>query len=150
MNSMSKVHAIELDHIVLNVEDVERSVSFYTELMGFGAERLAEYRRGEVLFPSVRINASTLIDIFPPKMWKRDDAPAEGRVNMNHFCIALSFDDWKELRKRLETAGVEFHRDRTVNFGARGDGISMYFFDPDGNEIEARYYENLPGFRGAV
>jgi extradiol dioxygenase family protein len=50
-------------------------------------------------------------------------------------------DDWQALRERLNSGNVEIFKDRTVNFGARGDGISMYFRDPEGNEIEARYYE---------
>lgn len=130
---------IILDHIVLNVQDVERSVEFYTRVLQCEAERLDQFRSGFVPFPSVRLNRDTIIDLFPPKMFQSDRAGGSFN-NLNHFCIALEQLDWESLRARLEERGIELFRDRSVNFGAKGDGISMYFRDPDGNEIEARYY----------
>lgn len=132
---------IILDHIVLNVQDVERSVEFYTRVLQCEAERLDQFRSGMVPFPSVRLNRDTIIDLFPPEMGKFDQGAAN-RNNLNHFCIALDRDDWEKLRVRLKDREIKLFRDGSVNFGAKGDGISMYFRDPDGNEIEARYYEN--------
>ena len=54
-----------MDHIVLNVRDMGRVLDFYQNVLGLPAERLAEFRRGEVPFPSVRISADTVIDLFP-------------------------------------------------------------------------------------
>ncbi len=136
--------AVNLDHIVLNVGDVDRSISFYSEVLCFEAVRLDEYRRGEVPFPSVRINRDTLIDIFPPKMWADVSSEKPGKPNLNHFCVALAYDEWCHLRERIEAREIPITRDRTINFGAHGDGISMYFRDPDDNLIEARYYEDKP------
>ena len=51
-----------LDHIVLNVQDVERSLEFYNGCLGLAAERVDGWRSGELPFPSVRINEATLID----------------------------------------------------------------------------------------
>jgi extradiol dioxygenase family protein len=121
---------------------VDASVDFYTKVLGFSVERLHAFREGSVPFPSVRINPNTLIDIFPPRMWQADGESPGGAPNLNHFCLALAVDDWNALRERLDTNRIELSKDRSVNFGARGEGISMYFHDPDGNEIEARYYED--------
>ncbi len=131
-----------LDHIVLNVREISTSLNFYTSILQFYAERVPEFESGSVPFPSVRINANTVIDLFPPRMWEGGQAAEGKRSNLNHFCISLGFSDWSALRRRLTAAGVELHRDMSRNWGARGDGISMYFYDPDGNEIEARYYED--------
>ncbi len=133
---------MELDHIVLNVSDVEAAVGFYVDVIGLETERLDKYRSGEVLFPSVRINEQTIIDLFPPQMWLADNEQKAARPNLNHFCLALRRDEWDSLRQRLAERNIELSRDRTVNFGAKGNGISMYFRDLDGNEIEARYYES--------
>ena len=133
---------VMLDHNVLNVCDVNASVEFYTKVLQFEVERLELYEAGQVPFPSVRINADTVIDLFPPKMWDNGQPSAKKFKNLNHFCIALSYTDWSALRERLAAHGSELHRDRSRNWGAKGEGISMYFFDPDGNEIEARYYES--------
>lgn len=130
-----------LDHIVLNVSDIDASIEFYRNILQFSIERLDEYTDGKVPFPSARINADTLIDLFPPRMWQSGEQGGTHN-NLNHFCLALALDEWQALRERLEANNIEIFKDRSVNFGARGDGISMYFRDPDGNEIEARYYES--------
>jgi len=54
-----------LEHIVRNVENEETMLRFYSGAMGFTTERLQEYLDGKVPFPSVRINADTIIDLFP-------------------------------------------------------------------------------------
>ena len=131
-----------LDHIVLNVREISSSLNFYTNILQFDTERVPEFEAGSVPFPSVRINAKTVIDLFPPRMWEGDQTAEGKRSNLNHFCVSLEFSAWSALRQRLMAAGVELHRDMSRNWGARGDGISMYFYDPDGNEIEARYYED--------
>ena len=130
-----------LDHIVLNVRDITASLDFYKRILQFEPERVADFDSGMVPFPSVRINDDTVIDLFPPKIWASKQAPDGNRNNLNHFCLALDHAGWTALRQRLIAAGIELHRDMSRNWGAKGDGVSMYFFDPDGNELEARYYE---------
>jgi catechol 2,3-dioxygenase-like lactoylglutathione lyase family enzyme len=65
---MGKINIIELDHIVLNVGDIDRSLKFYTEVLGLKGERVDEFRAGKVSFPSVRITDQTIIDLFPVKI----------------------------------------------------------------------------------
>jgi len=55
MNAACRV--VGLDHLVINSHDVERSLSFYCDTLGLQAERVEEWRRQEVIFPSVRIDA---------------------------------------------------------------------------------------------
>lgn len=132
-----------LDHIVLNVEDVRAAVDFYEKVVGFEIERLDKFEKGIVPFPSVRINEDTVIDLFPPKMWKGESKENEaGEINLNHFCLTLTEPEWRELLARLKRNEVPIERYSDDNWGARGIGISVYFRDPDGNEIEARYYPN--------
>ena len=56
-----------MDHIVLNVPDIDRSLAFYIDVLGLEPERLEEFRQGKVPFPSVRVSAETVIDLFPMK-----------------------------------------------------------------------------------
>ena len=60
-----------MDHIVLNVEDDEKMIAFYSKVLMFAPERLEEYRTGDVPFPSVRLNSDTVIDLFPKKLWQQ-------------------------------------------------------------------------------
>jgi catechol-2,3-dioxygenase len=128
-----------MDHIVLNAEDIEALVQFYTEIVELESERLAEFRSGKVPFPSVRVNADTVIDLAPKAMWESTQRRTPGRPNLNHFCLTLEKADWEKLRERLTA------RHLTIDgpyprWGAHGNGTSFYFHDPEGNEIEARYY----------
>ena len=54
-----------LDHVVFRVADVERSLAFYVDTLGLAPVRVEEWRAGTVLFPSARVDAHTIIDIFP-------------------------------------------------------------------------------------
>ncbi len=130
-----------MDHIVLNVEDDEKMITFYSTVLLFPTERLEEYHAGNVPFPSVRLNADTIIDLFPKKMWEQSARHGEGRENLNHFCISLSKETWQELLERLKANSVPIEEGPVQRWGAHGTGTSIYFRDPEGNLIEARYYE---------
>jgi catechol 2,3-dioxygenase-like lactoylglutathione lyase family enzyme len=131
-----------MDHIVLNVEDDEKMIAFYSQILMLATERVAEYRAGEVPFPSVRLNPDSIIDLFPKKMWQKNGEPGQGRENLNHFCIALHQEAWENLRNRLKANHVDIEEGPVPRWGAHGKGTSIYFRDPEGNLIEARYYED--------
>ncbi len=131
-----------IDHIVLNVEDDEKMIAFYSKVLMFKTERLEEYRAGDVPFPSVRLNSDTIIDLFPKKMWQKIARTGQDRENLNHFCIALSKGAWEDLLQRLQTNNVDLEDGPAPRWGAHGTGTSIYFRDPEGNLIEARYYES--------
>jgi catechol 2,3-dioxygenase-like lactoylglutathione lyase family enzyme len=130
-----------MDHIVLNVENDEKMVRFYSEVLLLPADRLKEYRKGIVPFPSVRLNADTIIDLFPKKLWQEDASHRNGRENLNHFCVVVSKPDWEDLQKRLQANGTPIEEGPVSRWGAHGTGTSIYFRDPEYNLIEARYYE---------
>lgn len=54
-----------MDHIVLNIENDEKMIHFYTKVLLLTPERIEEYYAGKVPFPSVRMNTGTIIDLFP-------------------------------------------------------------------------------------
>ena len=130
-----------MDHIVLNVEDDEKMIAFYSKVLMLAPERLEEYRAGEVPFPSVRLNSETIIDLFPKKIWQKRSMTGTGRDNLNHFCIAMSKETWEDLRERLRVNNFEIEEGPVPRWGAQGTGTSIYFRDPQRNLIEARYYE---------
>ena len=128
-----------MDHIVLNAEDVEALVQFYTTVVELEPERVEEFREGKALFPSVRLNADTVIDLAPKRMWIGAKPRTVNRPNLNHFCLTLERAEWEKLRDRLHAHRVTVDGPHP-RWGAHGDGTSFYFHDPEGNEIEARYY----------
>ena len=130
-----------MDHIVLNVEDDEKMIVFYTEILMLEPERLEEYRTGKVPFPSVRLSPNTVIDLFPKKMWQNGSSKEQGRKHLNHVCFALGKGDWQELGERLQANAINIEEGPVSRWGAHGTGTSIYFRDPEGNMVEARYYE---------
>jgi catechol 2,3-dioxygenase-like lactoylglutathione lyase family enzyme len=131
------VKITEMDHIVLRVKDVDVSLRFYTELLGLKPERIEQWRAGEVRFPSARLNNDTIIDFFAT-----DQQPIgkDGVRNQDHFCMVIEPTDMDELKSRFEAAGVEIQAGPGKRWGAHGDGISLYIYDPDNNVVELRHY----------
>jgi len=122
------------DHIVLRCADVEVSLAFYRDELGLVPERVEEWRRGEVLFPSVRIDATSVIDLFGVP--RDSENPASGsRGNVDHFCLVIEPTDLDALAARFPEA-----KRADGLFGARGFASSVYLHDPDGNTVELRSY----------
>ena len=131
------VKITEMDHIVLRTRDVEESLRFYTEVLGLQAERVEQWRAGEVRFPSARINADTIIDFFAS-----DEIP-NGRDdvrNQDHYCMVIDETDMDALKARFEDAGIDIQAGPGKRWGSHGDGISLYIYDPDDNVVELRHY----------
>lgn len=121
-----RVQVVGLDHIVLRVADVERSLAFYVGDLGLEPERVEEWRRGEVPFPSVRITPTTIIDLFGADRYGS---------NMDHLCLVIEPTD-------LDALATAFPDARRADglFGAQGYATSVYVHDPDGNTVELRAY----------
>ena len=124
------VRVIGVDHVVLNCVDVERSLAWYVDELGLEPVRVDEWRAGEVLFPSVRVDATTLIDLFPAE---------RSGTNVDHVCLVIESEDLAALAAsgRFDVVG-----DGPVDglFGAQGLATSLYVRDPDGNVVELRAY----------
>ena len=105
------------------------------------AERLEDYRAENEPFPSIRINHHTVIDLFPKKLWEQDISMGQGFRNLNHVCLSLTKKDWEDLRGRLRAHTMAISEGPVQRWGARGSGTSIYVTDPEGNVIEARFYE---------
>ncbi|MFF3848567.1 VOC family protein [Streptomyces sp. NPDC002328] len=116
------------DHLVLNVEDVERSLDFYIGLLGLEPVRVTEWRAGRVPFPSVRVAPETVIDLV---------RRPRGTSNVDHICLTVDPLDWDEF---LRTEPVTLLEGPVERFGARGSATSVYVRDPDGNTVELRWY----------
>ena len=116
------------DHVVLNVADAERSIAFYCNELGLKPERVEQWRNKEVLFPSVRIDDHTLIDLL--------ETPRTGE-NANHICLVVDATDFDAIKA---SGRFEVVDGPDIRWGAQGDATSLYVRDPDGNVVELRYY----------
>ena len=123
-----------LDHVVLLVGDMNIARRFYCDVVGCSVDReLPEYgmlqlRAGASLIDLVDIGSEA-------GAWGRP--PVEGGRNMDHFCIATAGFDPVQIHAHLAAHGVEIVEEG-VRYGATGDGYSVYFNDPFGNQIELK------------
>ena len=124
-----------LDHIGLLVRDVESSLGFYTGVLGLESERVNEWRNGDVTFPSVRLDSSTLIDLFAAS-----DGGEPTANNQDHFCLEIEPIDLANLKTSCIKLGIGIHAGPGTRWGARGDGTSLYIYDPDQNVVELKFY----------
>lgn len=135
-----------LDHVVLWTRNPRASMDFYTRVVGLTPVRFAEFEAGDAPFPSVRVCEDSIIDLSPIASVAGTEAltRADGSAGhpVNHVCLAMSKSEYDSLDQRLRAEGVDTSARLGPNFGAQGWAPqAFYFTDPDGNVIEARYYE---------
>jgi glyoxylase I family protein len=125
-----------IDHVVLRVADLERSLAFYAGVLGLPVER----RRDELGLVHLRAGAS-LIDLVSLQgtLGARGGRAAgpEGR-NVDHLCLRIDPYDEARLIAHLARSGIEPTGRAARNFGAEGEGPSLYLSDPDGNTLELK------------
>lgn len=125
-----------IDHIVLRVADLERSVSFYVEVLGLRVDR----RRPDLGLAQVRAGASLidLVSLDGALGSKGGRGPGlEGR-NLDHVCLRVEPFSFARLHEYFAERGVTVVSQKAKNFGAEGYGPSLFIADPDGNVIELK------------
>lgn len=133
---MIPFNAQRLDHLVLRVRDLEASVKFYVHVLGCTVAR----RRDDLGLIHVQTGTSMidLVSIEGPLGRKGGAPPAAGARNLDHFCLRVEPFDDAVIRRWLAEHNIQPSGPATVNFGAEGDGLSLYLQDPDGNVIELK------------
>ena len=124
----SPIRVNKLGHFVYEVTDIERSVRFWTEVMGF-----EETDRNEIGMVFFRCGADHhVIGLKPSKARRR---PKRGEaLRMEH--LALEVDDIEILFKTRDY--LRENNIPTVFEGRKGAGgnAALHFNDPDGYEFE--------------
>ena len=124
-----------IDHIVLRTKDLEAMIAFYCDVIGCTVER----RQEAIGLYQLRAG-SALIDLVPidGKLGRMGGAApgAEGR-NLDHFCLQIADFDIGQVRDHLRAHGVD-PGEEGLRYGAKGEAMSIYLADPDGNALELR------------
>src|SRR4051794_20727230 len=116
-----------LHHTALISSDVERTVRFYQDLLGFPLTELIDNRdypgSSHFFFDIGNHNLLAFFD-FPGL----DVGPyAEVLGGLHHLAISVEPERWDRLRSKLDEAGVEYLSE---------SGTSIYFRDPNGARLE--------------
>jgi len=123
-----------IDHVVLRVVDLDRTIRFYSDVLGATLEKV----QAEIGLWQLRIG-SALIDLVPVdgRLGAAGGAPpgAEGR-NVDHICFrVLPWDD-AAILGHLAAHGIT--GEIASRYGAEGEGPSIYLADPEGNMLELK------------
>lgn len=125
-----------IDHVVFRVRDPAVSVAFYERVLGC---RLVRERTDLGLF-HLRAGAS-MVDLvaIDGELGRRGgEGPKEEGRNVDHLCLRVEPFDEARIVAHLAHHGVVPEGPATSNFGAEGQGPSLYLCDPDGNVIELK------------
>jgi catechol 2,3-dioxygenase-like lactoylglutathione lyase family enzyme len=120
-----------IDHIVLTAFDVQRTIDFYSKVLGMEPITFAGGRRG-LAFGRQKINLHQAGREFEPKALK----PVPGALDLC-FITGTPLD---AVIAELKVHGVAIAEGPVPKTGALGPMTSVYFRDPDGNLIEVSNY----------
>jgi len=108
-----------INHVVLHVSDLDRSVKFYMEVLGFESRNISA--GGERKMSFLRCGTQGL-DLFEVS------GDVHGGEEMNHMALNVEAEDLDEVMAGLAKAGV--------NTSERTQRNSVFIHDPDGHQIE--------------
>lgn len=120
-----------IDHIVLTVFDLERTLDFYSRVLGMEPVTFAGGRRG-LAFGRQKLNLHQAGREFEPKALK----PGPGAIDL---CF-IAATPLEEVIGVLRSEGVAIIEGPVPKTGALGPMMSVYFRDPDGNLVEVSNY----------
>ncbi|WP_330457861.1 VOC family protein [Streptomyces sp. NBC_00820] len=130
-------------HTGLNVTDLDRSLAFYRDLLGFTllAEGKEDDRRYAFLGGPDRDGAPVLT------LWQQArGAYDDGRAGLHHLAFtAESVDRVRRYESALRDAGVAFAHDGLVAHREGSASGGIFFHDPDGTRLEISVPEGAEG-----
>ena len=124
---------MNIDHLILNVNDIDKSVRFYCDVLGFTNEGQ------DGPFTVIRVDPEFTLQFAP---W--------GTKGNEHYAFALDRANFDACFTRLKERGIpygdSFHSVGNNSGpgnenGARGAGPTIYFNDPNNHLLEIRTYE---------
>lgn len=124
-----------IDHLVLTVFDLERTIDFYSKVLGMEPVTFAGGRRG-LAFGRQKLNLHQAGREFEPKALR----PAPGAIDL---CF-ITESPLAAVMESLKAHGIAIIAGPVPKTGALGPMMSVYFRDPDGNLIEVSNYAEAP------
>jgi catechol 2,3-dioxygenase-like lactoylglutathione lyase family enzyme len=128
-----------LDHVNLNVRDMERTLRFYRDVLGLPVVRWEVDAAGQVRFAAVKAGPQ-IVDLRPVPELELPAEPDPRTQGFNHLAFAIEEVDADALVAHLKAQGVEIQRGPVRNQGARGLGTALYVYDPDRYVVELKFY----------
>ena len=121
-----------LDHLVLTVKDIDKTVDFYTKVLGMEKE-IFKGTRVALKFGNQKINLHQLGNEFEPKAFNVKNGSAD-------LCFIID-TPLIEAKNYIESLNIVIEEGIVSRTGANGEIDSIYLRDPDLNLIELSNYK---------
>ena len=117
-----------IDHVAINVRDIDKAVQFYTQVIGLKITEREPSKAGIEYFLDC---GPSLVGIIQAKDLDRSHPFQDDGLGANHFSFRIHAKDFDAMIKRLEEnkVKIEFAKKREKRW-------SLYFYDLDGNKLE--------------
>lgn len=118
-----------IGHVAIKVSDLERSLDYYVNTLGFAEMLRLNKDDGSVWLVYLRITDAQYLEVFPGA--DSDRAPGWDANGLNHVCLTV--DNIDRVLAQVEAAGLKLLLPlKTAVDGNR----QAWLEDPDGNRIE--------------
>ncbi len=126
----------QIDHLVFRVRDLARASDFYCTVLGCEIIK----RRDDLGLLHLRAGRSMIDLVSVDGVLGRKGGALAGQTarNVDHLCLRIEPFDEHALVQHLAQFGCTPLGPAESNFGAEGDGLSLYLTDPDGNVLELK------------
>ena len=118
-----------IDHVAFNVRDLDKSLEFYTKVIGLKVTEREASKSGIEYFLDC---GSSLLGIIQAKDLGHSHLFANEGLGANHFSFRVHSRDFDPMIAHLEK-----HHVKIESAKKRAQSWSVYFYDPDGNKLEA-------------
>jgi lactoylglutathione lyase len=118
-----------IGHVALKVSNIERSLAFYRDLLGFEEMMHLDKEDGSLWLVYLRITDTQFLELFPGG--RGDTSPDANQTAINHLCLECS--DLKATAAALQALGVELTVPPQLGLD---HNWQCWIADPDGNRIE--------------
>jgi catechol 2,3-dioxygenase-like lactoylglutathione lyase family enzyme len=122
------LQVLGIDHVALNVADLERSLKFYTEVLGLKLSDREHQKPGSEYFLDCGVS---LVGLIQADKFGEPHKLQDGGLGGNHFSFRVPTRNFDSYAEEIRTKGVTITHQKK-----RDRSWSVYFLDPDGNKLE--------------
>ncbi|MBI3601872.1 MAG: VOC family protein [Candidatus Omnitrophica bacterium] len=122
------IKILGIDHVAVNVRDIDKSVEFYTKVLGLKITQREPSKPGIEYFLDA---GPSLIGVIQAKDLKESHPFANEGLGANHFSFRIHSNNFETFIQHLEKHAVKIEYAKK-----RPQSWSLYFYDIDGNKLE--------------
>lgn len=130
MSDLCPIQFHGIDHVVFKVTSIERTLEFYTKVLGLKLERIIE----DAGIYQLRCGRNLIdLQVLPAGQ----QLAAKAARGLDHVCLLMQ-GDFANILAHLQAHQVPISWGPVELYGATGFGTSVYVLDPDGHTLELK------------